>query len=243
MTIEDRITQLEAEVASIRRRSGTLFAFALIALSVPAALALRHGEQTVIRAEWFKVVKNGQTVAEISAGEVGGFIGVAGNDGKIAGGLSPGPDGGGLVIYNKDGKPVAQLLAREYGGALETFSKAGKPSTTLGASANGGWLGIANKDGNGVVFIKTDPDGVWLDILNNGSKTVATAIGPPVGGSFHAYSKDGKMVGVLVVTENGEGLVGVADKDGNVVGGMAATPDGGILNLRTPDGKVTFKAP
>ena len=147
MTLEDRVTQLEGELASLRRRNGALVAFALIALTVPAILAFREGQEKVIRAERFEVVQDGKTVAELSASEYGGWLKIYNKEGKFAAFLGALPDGGGLGIFNKDGKAAAALGALPDGGGLGIFNNDEKPVAELGAASDGGWLELTSPDG------------------------------------------------------------------------------------------------
>lgn len=131
--MQERLQALEREVEQLREQ-----------------LAVREQTFSVIRAEKFEVVKDGETIATLKGVELTEALGIFGKDGKLLADLSSFLGGGKLNIYNNEGKPVVVLSSFIGGGILHINNNEGKPVVGLSSFLGEGNLYINNKEGKPV---------------------------------------------------------------------------------------------
>jgi hypothetical protein len=210
----ERLTQIEQELGSLRK-SVKRWRVASCALLVGAGLLAADAVgPTVID----HLVVNridvlgdaGTPVVSISKTDVGGRIDLYNQSGVNLLRVSSTPSGGDVAIWDDKGTNVAGLWSAEHGGTFslrnekgEELSQFARSAHTLsGANAS---LHIQNEHGVPVAVVASDPKANGRFQIADASGNVVSEMKmlPEIGGGMVVNSSSGKMMGMLAATKNG----------------------------------------
>jgi len=226
----ERLTKIEQELSKLRK-SAKRWRVASCALLVGAGLlAADVVGPTVID----HLVVNridvlgdaGTPVVSISQTTAGGRIDLYNQSGTNLLRVSSTPNGGDVAIWDDEGTNVAGLWSAENGGTFSLWNAQGEEHsqfasgalTLSGANAS---LHIQNKKGDPIAVVASDP-------LGNGRLQIADA--------------NGNIASEMLMLPDVGGAVIVNATNGNKMGVLAATADGGRLNLLNARGVPVFIA-
>jgi hypothetical protein len=222
MTIEERLANLERELARAKRRNRHLLVFALVA-----------GGAAVVAAAW--IGTPGKVLAESGAKapnvvRANQFI-LEDADGRLRAELSVFMSGSVLRLYDENRKRRAGLDVDKDGATLDLSDENGYPRARLSAGKDGLALALADEKGKVRVMLDVDKDGPGLRLCDENRRRRA-ALG---------VDNDGPALGLF--DEKGKVRAGMgACKTANPDGTITIYPESSLF-LCDPDGKGIWKAP
>ena len=244
----ERLTQIELQLGTLRK-SVQRWRFASCALLLGAGLlAAQSIGPTVIDHLVVNRIDvlgdSGTPVVSIAKTDVGGRIDLYNQSGVNLLRVSSTPSGGDVAIWDDAGTNVAGLWSAEQGGSFSLWNEKGEELsqfasgalTLRGANAS---LHIQNEQGVPVAVVASDPD-------SNGRLQIADAAGNVVsemrmladmGGSVVVNSSSGKKMGVLAATEEG-GRLNIINARGVpiFVASTVGTTGGGAMTVTNQRG-------
>jgi hypothetical protein len=210
----DRLTKIEQELSTLRK-SVSRWRIASCALLVGACLlAADVVGPTVIDhlvVNRIDVLGNaGTPVVSIAKTKEGGRIDLYNQGGTNLLRISSTPNGGDVAIWDDAGTNVAGIWSAKNGGTFSLWNAKGEElsqfaSGALTLSGPNASLHIQNKKGDPIAVVASDP-------LGNGRLQIADANGniasemlmlPDVGGAVVVNATNGNKMGVLAATEEG----------------------------------------
>ena len=210
----ERLTQIEQELGSLRK-SVKRWRVASCALLVGAGLLAADAVgPTVID----HLVVNridvlgdaGTPVVSISKTDVGGRIDLYNQSGVNLLRVSSTPSGGDVAIWDDKGTNVAGLWSAEHGGTFSLWNEKGEElsqfaSGALTLSGANASLHIQNEHGVPVAVVASDPKANGRFQIADASGNVVSEMKmlPEIGGGMVVNSSSGKMMGMLAATKNG----------------------------------------
>jgi len=226
----ERLIKIEQELTTLRKSAkrwrvascALLIGAGLLAADVVGPTVIDH--LVVNRID--VVGDSGTPVVSISKTTVGGRIDLYNQSGTNLLRVSSTPSGGDIAIWDDEGTNVAGLWSAENGGAFSLWNAKGKEDskfasgalTLSGANAS---LHIQNKQGDPIAVVASDP-------LGNGRLQIADA--------------KGNIASEMLMLPDVGGAVVVNATNGDKMGILAATDDGGRLNLLNARGIPVFVA-
>ena len=104
-----------------------------------------------------------------------------------------------IVIVNDAGQEVVKLLTNdENNGGVIIYNKTGNPVALMVANESGGTMSINNKNG----------------------KPAAIILNSEYGGKMGIFNKNNTQTAYIGVNRYGDGIMGIINKDGKVIGGL-----------------------
>jgi len=180
-----------------------------------------------------------KTVATMEADNDGGFVSIAGTDGKqrVFVGVGPKLAGGMISIHDDKGKQRGLFTVYPDGhGGLAFRNDQGKNEVFLGPSTKG-WGGVLNlngPDGKSRVIVDIDKDGRGvMEILNADAKS-EVFIGTSAkgwGGLFNLNGPGGTAGVILDVDDGGRGRLNLRNKDAKRFLFAGGDQEGGTISL------------
>ena len=226
----DRINVIEQELGSLRRSVKRWRVVTCTLLVGAGLLAANSIGPTVID----HLVVNridvlgdaGTPVVSIAKTDVGGRIDLYNQSGVNLLRISSTPSGGDVAIWDNAGTNVAGIWSAEHGGTFSLWNEKGEElsqfaSGALTLSGANASLHIQNEQGVPVAVVATDPQ---------------------ANGRFQIADASGNVVSEMLVLPDVGGGVVVNTSSGKKMGVLAATKDGGRLNLLNARGVPVFIA-
>jgi len=215
----DRLERLEQELAKLRRNAHRwrvasftlLLGIGLLAADVVGPTVIDH--LVVNRID--VLGDAGTPVVSIAKTEVGGRIDLYNQSGVNLLRVSSTPNGGDVAIWDDKGTNVAGLWSSEQGGTFSLWNEKGEELSQFASGA----LTLSGANAS-------------LHIQNEFGLPVAVAASDPNGhGRFQIADRDGNVVSEMRMFSGGGGGVVVNTSSGKKMGVLAASDDGGRLNL------------
>ncbi len=164
-------------------------------------------------------------------------IDVLGNAGTPVVSISQTDEGGRFDLYNQSGTNLLRLSSTVNGGDLAVWDDSGTNVAGLWSTKSGGTFSLWNQDGEELSqfasgALTLSGANASLHIQNEFGLPVAVVASDPSGhGRFQIADRDGNVVSEMRMFSGGGGGVVVNTSSGKKMGILAASDDGGRLNL------------
>jgi hypothetical protein len=214
MMNSERLTQIELELGSLRK-SVKRWRIASYALLIGAGLLAADAVgPTVIDHLVVNRIDvlgdSGTPVVSIAKTEVGGRIDLYNQSGVNLLRVSSTPSGGDVAIWDEDGTNVAGLWSSDHGGSFSLWNEKGEElsqfaSGALTLSGANASLHVQNENGVPVAVVASDPKANGRFQIADASGNVVSEMKmlPDIGGGMVVNNASGKMMGMLAASENG----------------------------------------
>lgn len=233
----DRLIQIEKELHALRKSSRRwrvatctlLLGVGLLAADVVGPTVIDH----LIVNRIDVVGDEGTPVVSIAKTEVGGRIDLYNQSGVNLLRVSSTPNGGDVAIWDDAGTNVAGLWSSKNGGTFSLWNEKGEElskfaSGALTLSGANASLQVQNTQGDPIAVVASDPQGHGrLQIADATGNVVSEMLMlPDIGGAVVVNSETGKKMGVLAATDEG-GRLNVMNARGVPVFIASPTGDSG----------------
>jgi len=230
MTTEERLENLERELARAKRRTRRLLAGAVLVLGIGLVVWAFGPDKTLAQ-----VAAGG--VKEVRANQ---FL-LVDENGKPRAKLSVDKDGPWLVLADENGKDRAALGVDEDGPRLALLDANGKVRAGLAMDEDGPGLYLYDENDNLRVMVSVDKDGSGLSLSDENGKPRATLAAFAVGSGLNLSDENGKPRAILRAFKDGPRLA-LSDENGKPRAMLGAFKDGPTLGLIDENGKVIWAA-
>jgi len=150
-----------------------------------------------------------------------------------------------IDVLGNAGSPVVSIAQTEDGGRIDLYSQTGTNLLRVSSTKNGGDVAIWDNSGINVAGIWSTPTGGTFSLWNEkGEELSQFASGAltlsGVNASLHIQNKNGTPVAVMASDPSGHGRFQIADASGNVMSEMRMLPGigGGIIVNNTSGNKM-----
>jgi hypothetical protein len=266
--MEARISQLESELSTLKKRNRALLPLALMVACVPFLIA--GSGQQVVKADKFEVTKGGKVVAALTSDDDGGALDIFNKDGELVANVMTSVEGQGQIsiynsldgeavrivaskagsgsinVYNEDEQLIGWLVGTTDGnGTFRVFDSKGEDSIFMSAGSSGGVLNAYNSSGTHVLSLGANTAMHGSATFYNSTNKSIVFIGgnDSGGGQVDVNNNSGTEVGWIAADAAGNGQVSISHKDGKEVGNLGCVTDGGQIVLKTPGGSTRWFAP
>jgi hypothetical protein len=222
MNTEERLANLERELAQVKRRNRHLLLFAFVAAGVAVVAAAWIGTPGNVLAE------NGAKAPNVVRANE--FI-LEDADGKGRATLSVLSDGPALRLANAKGKICAVLSVTKDTPKLGLIDENGKVRAALGATKDGAVLVLSDENDKARARLALDKDGPVLELSDEKGKDRAVLSALKDGPSLDLFDEKGKGRAALGSSKS-------RSPDGRII----SCPESSLL-LIGPDEKVIWQAP
>ena len=210
----ERLNQIELELGSLRKSVRRWRAASWMLLIVAGLIAANSAGPTVLdhlivnRIDVLGVA--GSPVVSIAQTDDGGRIDLYNQHGTNLLRVSSTPSGGDVALWDDSGTNVAGLWATSTGGTFSLWNEHGEElsqfeSGALTLSGANASLHVQNENGTPVAVVASDPDGHGRFQIADASGNVMSEMRmlPGIGGGMIVNSSGGKKMGVLAATDEG----------------------------------------
>jgi hypothetical protein len=148
-----------------------------------------------------------------------------------------------IDVIGTSGKPVVSISQSEFGGRFDIYHQDGTNLLRLSSTASGGDIALWDDAGTNVAGIwSTDQGGAFSLWNNDGAELSKFQSGAltltGMQASLHIQNEHGIPVAVVASDPGGHGRFQIADANGNVVSEMRMIPDlGGAMIVNHSSGK------
>jgi len=214
MNNSERLNQIELELGSLRksmrrwRAASWMLLIGAVLLAAEAAGPTVFDHLVVNRLDI--VGEAGTPVVSLSQTADGGRIDLYNQSGTNLLRLSSTQDGGDVAVWNDAGTNVAGIWSTQHGGAFSLWNENGKElsqfaSGALTLSGANASLHIQNEFGAPVAVVASDPEGHGRFQIANATGNVVSEMRmlSGIGGAVIVNSSDGKKMGLLAATDEG----------------------------------------
>tara|TARA_X000001036_G_scaffold439116_1_gene488994 strand:+ start:4017 stop:4916 length:900 start_codon:yes stop_codon:yes gene_type:complete len=214
MKMNQRLERLEKELLSLRKSTRRwrvasctlLLGVGLLAADVIGPTVIDH----LIVNRIDVVGDKGTPVVSIAKTDDGGRLDLYNQSGINLLRVSSTPSGGDVAIWDEKGTNVAGLWSAENGGTFSLWNAAGEElsqfaSGALTLSGPSASLHIQNKQGDPIAVVASDPQGHGRFQIADASGNVVSEMLmlPEVGGALVVNSNAGKKMAILAATDEG----------------------------------------
>jgi len=254
MTTEERLENLERELARAKRRNRWLVAVAGLAVvglilawtlakTTQAVLAqAAGGAEKVIRANTFIVEDaNGKELAMLGVDAGRPVLYLFDENGKVRAMLGVGANGAAMGLFDENDNPRAWLAAVGDRAAVEVFDENGMSRARLDMTAGNPGLSLSDENGEPRAMLIAFKDGPGLSLRDANGKSRAMLGVDADGPVLALLDEKGKRRAALAAFAVGSGLE-VSDENGKPRAMLGAFKDGPGLSLRDENGKVIWAA-
>ncbi len=214
MMMNQRLERLEKEIHSLRKSTRRwrvasctlLLGVGLLAADVIGPTVIDH----LIVNRIDVLGDAGTPIVSIAKTDEGGRIDLYNQSGVNLLRLSSTPSGGDVAIWDDAGTNVAGIWSAKNGGTFSLWNAAGEElsqfaSGALTLSGPNASLHIQNKQGDPIAVVASDPQGHGRFQIADATGNVVSEILmlPDIGGAVVVNSETGKKMGVLAATDEG----------------------------------------
>ena len=210
----ERLNQIELELGSLRKSVRKWRMASWMLLIVAGLIAANSAGPTVLDhliVNRIDVLGNsGSPVVSIAKTDVGGRIDLYNQSGVNLLRVSSTPSGGDVAIWDDSGTNVAGIWSTSNGGTFSLWNEDGEElsqfaSGALTLSGVNASLHIQNENGTPVAVVASDPAGHGRFQIADADGNVMSEMRmlPGVGGGIIVNSTGGKKMGVLAATDEG----------------------------------------
>ena len=209
MTVEERIENLERELARAKHRNRRLtlvgiglvggicaVAWAVTGAESKAQTQPAGGAERVIRAHSFVVEdENGKTRGGLGGFKDGPALSLFGENGKPCAALAVNEKGSLVSLSDENGKPRAWLGAGKDGWGLYLWDENGKPRAGLHAGKDGSAaLSLSDENGKLRALLSVLKDGPGLDLLDENGEPRASLRAGENGPEVYLWDEKGRRI-------------------------------------------------
>ncbi len=214
MMNNERLNQIELELGSLRKSVRRWRAASWMLLIVAGLVAANSAGPTVLDHLIVNRIDvlgtGGSPVVSIAQTDVGGRIDLYNQSGVNLLRVSSTPNGGDVAIWDDSGTNVAGIWSTSNGGTFSLWNEDGEElsqfaSGALTLSGANASLHIQNENGTPVAVVASDPAGHGRFQIADADGNVMSEMRmlPGVGGGIIVNSTAGKKMGVLAATDEG----------------------------------------
>ncbi len=148
-----------------------------------------------------------------------------------------------IDVLGDEGKPVVSIAETDNGGRIDLYNQSGVNLLRLSGTSSGGDLAVWDDSGTNVAGIWSTPTGGTFSLWNQDSQELSQFASGALtlsgaNASLHIQNEFGLPVAVVASDPSGHGRFQIADQDGNVVSEMRMfSGGGGGVIVNTSSGK------
>jgi len=164
--------------------------------------------------------------------------------GRCRASLSIGPQGAKLEFRADDSEktPTVGLTSKDGHGTVYVASPGGQPRAMIRSTANGGVVAVMREETKPAAFMLASPDGGVIEIMNNGNNTGLTLHAKDDGGYIRCHEASGEVMAVMGGTSD-SGVVSIFGTQGDEAVTLAADDNGGFISFCDAAGEPSSRLP